>query len=361
MKKKILTVVGARPQFVKAAVLSRCLRTSSKFSEVLVHTGQHYDANLSDIFFDELGIPKPDYSLNISQKNKNQPMGHGKMTGQILSACEEVLLFEKPDAVLVYGDTNSTLAGALAASKLNIPILHVEAGLRSFNQKMPEEINRVLTDHVSALLFCPNQNSMQNLIREGLSPLKIFNVGDVMYDATLFYARKSSVSSGKYVLATIHRAENTDDPICLRNIFAALNEFSKLKCRVIVPLHPRTKAKLNALGILTHLTQLEIIKPVGYLEMLSLEKHAEMIITDSGGVQKEAYFFRVPCLTLRNETEWIELVQAGWNTLVKPGGEKQILEGLMAARRTPDPNAAQLFGTGKACEAIVEVLESQLC
>ncbi len=318
--KKILTIVGARPQFVKAAMLSSALRSSGRFYEVIVHTGQHYDPGMSDIFFEQLGIPTPGHALGIAGG------GHGEMTGRMLCALEPVMTKEAPDLVIVYGDTNSTIAGSLTAAKLHIPIAHVEAGLRSFNRRMPEEVNRVLTDHMSELLFCPTERSVQNLMAEGINS-GVRLVGDIMFDAALHFGRiaKDShdwslhrqLSAGGYVLATVHRQENTDDPQKLRKIIDALAALSK-EIPVVLPLHPRTRERLSVMGFpgSPRCKGLHVINPLGYLEMLAMEQSAGLIVTDSGGVQKEAYFFKVPCLTLRDQTEWGELVDMGWNRLV---------------------------------------------
>lgn len=317
---KVVTVIGARPQFIKAAAVSRILR--KECDEILVHTGQHYDANLSDVFFEELEIPKPDYNLGIGSGS------HGAQTGRMLEAIEQVLLKEKPDWVLVYGDTNSTLAGALAAAKLHIPVAHVEAGLRSFNRKMPEEINRVLTDHVSDLLFAPTKTAVKNLRQEGISEDRIHLVGDVMYDAALYYGEKARLESRvleklglkpkEYILATVHRAENTNDPSRLRAIAEGFCEVSK-EFLVVFPAHPRTCKALERYGLLEEIkTRLMLIEPIGYLDMVMLEQSARLITTDSGGVQKEAFFYSVPCVTLRTETEWVELVELGWNIICPP-------------------------------------------
>lgn len=317
-KRKIVTIVGARPQFVKVAPVSRMLRQS--YQEILVNTGQHYDFNMSDVFFEELHIPRPDYNLEVGSHS------HGKQTGSMLESIEALLIKEKPDGVLVYGDTNSTLAGALAASKLHIPLFHIEAGLRSYNKQMPEEINRIITDHVSSLLFAPTETAVHNLKLENI----ISNVhlsGDVMYDAVLYnYAlakrrfgiNRYGLSMRSYYLCTIHRAENTDQPGRLKAIVQAL---VNLELPVIMPLHPRTHKLLQDQGLMEAIhkqKQIHLIEPVSYLEMLMLEMEAQGIITDSGGVQKEAYFAKVPCYTLRDETEWVETVHTGWNTLVNP-------------------------------------------
>lgn len=352
---KIVTVVGARPQFIKAATVSRVIARRDDVQEVLVHTGQHYDDNMSQIFFDELSIPKPDYHLNIGSGN------HGQQTGSMLAAIETVLLQEKPDCVLVYGDTNSTLAGALAAAKLHVPVAHVEAGLRSFNRKMPEEINRVMTDHLSEILFSPTDFATAQLLKEGIAQEKIHQVGDVMYDAVLFYnelnskretiIEKRKLATKSYTLVTIHRAENTDNPERVTNIVNALVEHAQ-STKVILPLHPRTRAKLEALGLLNRLEKsVELLEPVGYLDMLALEAHANLIVTDSGGVQKEAYFNKVPCVTLRDETEWVELVEAGWNRLCSPLGDISF-----ATEALTITSNGLYFGEGISSNQIIDVV-----
>ncbi len=319
---KVLTVVGARPQFIKVAAVSRYLRAEPDVTEVLVHTGQHYDDNMSQVFFDELGIPRPDISLDVGSGS------HGVQTGAMLAALDEVLQREEPDWVLVYGDTNSTLAGALSASKLHFPVAHVEAGLRSHNRAMPEEINRVVADHLSELLFAPTQLAVANLEREGISGRSVQLTGDVMYDAALYYGEKAKrqsaileklgLSKNAFLLATVHRAENTDDPARLSAVFEALVEVART-VPVVLPMHPRTRKALGAAGLLAKVEEgLSVISPVGYLDMVLLEQSAVAIATDSGGVQKEAFFYRVPCVTLRNETEWVELVDLGWNRIAPP-------------------------------------------
>ena len=352
---KIVTIVGARPQFIKAAPISRELRKDN--TEILVHTGQHYDYSMSNVFFDELKIPEPDYNLEVGSSS------HGKQTGEMLTKIEEVILKEKPDWVLIYGDTNSTVAGSLAASKLHVPIAHVEAGLRSFNRKMPEEINRVVADHLSTLLFPPTEVAVKHLQNEGILQ-GVYNVGDVMYDATLYnleIAEKKSqilnkldLQTKKYYLATIHRAENTDVKQNLLNIF---NAFSKTPMQIVLPLHPRTKNKLKEFD-LTNLLECENIKisdPIGYLDMLILEKNAEKILTDSGGVQKEAYFMNTPCITLRTETEWVETVDSGWNVIVNTDIDK-ISE---AINNNNIPlNHPDFYGDGQASKKIVERINS---
>lgn len=317
---KIVTIVGARPQFIKAAAVSRELRRHHR--EVLVHTGQHYDDNMSQVFFDELGIPAPDYQLGIGSG------GHGAQTGAMLSAIEAVLLREKPDRVLVYGDTNSTLAGALAAAKLRIPVAHVEAGLRSFNRGMPEELNRVLTDHLADLLFCPSETAVANLAAEGIAA-GVHWVGDVMREALASAWKRAERESkvldrlglvaGGYALATVHRAENADDLVRLTAIVEALQEIS-LRMPVIFPVHPRTRRRLpeSPAGA----GNLRLLEPQGYLDAMQLTAAAAVVLTDSGGLQKEAYWLRVPCVTLREETEWVETVQQGWNVLAGADREK---------------------------------------
>ncbi len=353
MTMHILSIVGARPQFIKAAPVSRALRQAAH--EVLVHTGQHYDREMSRIFFEELHIPEPDYNLGVGSGP------HGQQTGQMLIRIEEVLLQEQPDWVLVYGDTNSTLAGTLAAVKLHIPVAHVEAGLRSFNRAMPEEHNRVLTDHAADLLFCPTQNAVELLAREGITT-GVHLTGDVMYDAYLYNVQlaeqrsdilsKLDLAPKTYALATVHRPSNTDDPDRLRGILDALAALDTL---VVLPAHPRTREAMDVIGYRAG-GNLRVIEPIGYLDMLMLEKHALHILTDSGGVQKEAYFASVPCITLREETEWTETLEAGWNTLV--GAEPvRILD----AARNFHPPAEQppLYGDGRASERIATILQAQ--
>lgn len=372
---KILTILGARPQFIKAGSVSRaiarvnsdlCLVYSENtkhqppITEVIVHTGQHYDANMSDIFFDEMQIPKPNYFLGIGGKS------HGAMTGQMIEKIEEVALKEKPDWIMVYGDTNSTLAGAIVASKLHIKLAHIEAGLRSFNMKMPEEVNRILTDRVSTILFCPTKTAINNLKAEGF-PFSlttnhhqlITNVGDVMQDGALFYknlAKKPSAFSlqpSNFILCTIHRAENTDDEIRLRSIFEALNEIAKEK-QIILPLHPRTKKLLPS--TLTLHPNITLIDPVGYLEMVWLIDNCDFVMTDSGGLQKEAYFFEKQCITLRDETEWVELVECGANTLVGADKEKIIEAYKKSSTFNLSSFNLNLYGGGKASKRIIEEL-----
>lgn len=343
----IATVIGARPQFVKAAAVSRILRT--KIDEIMIHTGQHYDENMSDVFFEELELPKPKYNLGVGGKS------HGIMTAQILTKCEEIFLKEKPKTVLIYGDTNSTLAAALAAVKLHIPIAHVEAGMRSFNRKMPEEINRILSDQCSSMLFTPTSSATQNLINEGFSPSQIHEVGDVMYDAALYYRKESRAPSKPYFLVTIHRAENTDNQEKMKEIVAALIELSK-KQTIIWPIHPRTKKMVIQYGLWNSICDsIQILEPVGYLEMLKLEGNAQLIITDSGGVQKEAFFCKVPCVTIRDETEWIELVEHGFNQL-SLAKKEEILTNVSSSLKSAPDWKTELYGNGQSVNKIVSHL-----
>jgi UDP-GlcNAc3NAcA epimerase len=355
--KKVMTIAGTRPQLVKVAAVSRVLRES--FEEVLVNTGQHYDYQMAGVFFDELKIPKPDYDLGIGSDT------HGRQTGKMLIAVEEVVEREKPDVILVYGDTNSTLAGAIVASKLHIPLVHIEAGLRSYNKKMPEEINRIMTDHVATLLFAPSDLAVENLAQEGIQE-GVHQVGDVMYDAVLYNMEiaeqahslgKFNLTSGQYILSTIHRAENTDNRDRLE---AILKAFKALDEKVVLPLHPRTKIKIEVFGlnsILENAPKIEIIEPLSYLEMLLLEKHAKAIVTDSGGVQKEAYFAKVPCVTLRDQTEWTETIEAGWNQLVNPLTDN--LPEILANVESGKP-IENLYGDGEAAKKIIAIMKSHL-
>lgn len=374
---KVLSVVGARPQFVKAAAVSRVLRgdlgRELGLSEYLVHTGQHYDHGMSAVFFEELHIPRPDIDLGVGSGP------HGAMTGRMLAAIEEVLLRERPGVVLVYGDTNSTLAAALAAAKVNIPVAHVEAGLRSFNRRMPEEVNRVVTDHVSSLLFCPTGTAADNLSREGITH-GVELVGDVMYDASLYYRELAAGVSrrreelglvpGGFALATVHRQENTDDASRLGSILRGLGRLAE-DLPVVFPLHPRTRHAVASHGLEPLLNSLLVVEPLGYLDMVVLEQEAALIVTDSGGVQKEAFFYGVPCVTLRDETEWVETVNLGWNRLVgadeeriaasadfalsqgehRPLTERFEESGEIAARPRPE-----VYGDGHAAEKIVQLL-----
>ena len=358
---KILTILGARPQFIKAAAVSRIFYNSSNVSEVIVHTGQHFDKNMSEVFFDQLEIPKPHYNLKISG------LSHGAMTARMLENIEGLILKEQPTSVLVYGDTNSTLAGALAASKLNTPIIHVEAGLRSFNACMPEEVNRILTDRLSSYLFCPTAVAVDNLHAEGYpfndssNKLQVIeNVGDVMFDAMNFYREKSlktvdlrslGIEGRGYVVCTIHRQENTENISKLCNILTALVEIAKNK-EVILPVHPRTAAKLKNLDFDTK--DIKILAPLPYLEMQRLIMDASCVLTDSGGMQKEAYFHEVPCVTLRNETEWTETVSSGWNKLVGDNIDK-IVEA-STSQAIPVRPIEPFYGSGSASVKILETL-----
>jgi len=366
-KLNVATVLGARPQFIKAAMISRAFSNRSIISETIIHTGQHFDENMSHVFFEELQLPKQNYNLGIGGGS------HGQNTGRMIENIEIILVKEKPDIVLVYGDTDSTLAGALAAAKLHIPVAHVESGLRSFNRRMPEEINRILTDQLSTILFCPTEIAIQNLNNEGFpNKLKnnyrqiIINAGDVMYDATLYYKgiaeKKSNIlkrlnlKKKKYVLSTIHREENTDDIGNLTAILDGLAEVAKI-IPVVMPLHPRTKKKFDFIEpefVLRWSSLIIFQPPLGYLDMVMLEKNAGVIATDSGGIQKEAFFHKVPCVTLRGETEWMELVKLGWNHLVKPGEmdiSKSILDALQHIGQEGNP-----YGNGNAAEVIHQTL-----
>ena len=359
---KVLTVVGARPQIIKAATISRAIRSGGggRLVETIVHTGQHYDEKMSKVFFEELDISLPDYNLAISD------LSHGAMTGRMLEAIETVILREMPDWLLVYGDTNSTLAGALAAAKLHVPVAHVEAGLRSFNMRMPEEINRIVADRLSRLLFCPTDAAVGNLAREGMT-VGVDNVGDVMYDAVLHYGTKArhgsrilndlSLNERGFVLATCHRQENTDDPARMAGIITALAQISG-DLPVVFPMHPRTRKRLSALGLAASLSCLRVIEPVSYLEMIALEQGAKVIVTDSGGVQKEAFFFGVPCVTIRDETEWIETVASGWNRLV--GADTAHIVTAYEAQKGFDIAAERpgFYGDGRAAEKILAALKT---
>lgn len=372
---KIVTIVGARPQFIKAAAVSREIANHPEINEVIVHTGQHFDANMSDIFFEEMQIPRPHYHLQINS------MSHGAMTGRMLEKIEEVLLKEKPDYVLVYGDTNSTLAGALAAKKLHIKVVHVEAGLRSFNMRMPEEINRILTDRISDILYCPTETAVTNLRNEGFTNVVllnchqsltinhlpvVINTGDVMQDAALFYSQFSAGKSSiiktlslnveDFVLCTIHRAENTDVPERLNGIIKALLTISK-ELRIVLPLHPRTRKILESSfdwSLFDEHPSLHLIDPVGYFDMIELLKHTKIVMTDSGGLQKEAYFFRKPSITLRDETEWVELVQVGVNQLA--GSDSDSIIDAYNSMKICNSFADNLYGNGSASSNIINQL-----
>ena len=355
---KIVTVVGARPQFIKASVVSKALDAKG-ISQVLVHTGQHFDKNMSDVFFNELEMQPPLYNLCIGGGS------HGENTGRMIEAIEGVLITEQPDWVLVYGDTDSTLAGTLAAIKLHIPVAHIEAGLRSFNRNMPEELNRILTDHASSLLFAPTTTAIEHLGNEGISASQALNVGDVMYDAALYYGDKAENQSSIlddleilpqcYILATIHRAENTDIKNRLRTIIESFSLMNKI---IVLPLHPRTKEKLISMDIKLS-DNIKLVPPLGYLDMVMIEKNAQLIVTDSGGVQKEAFFYQVPCVTLRDETEWGELVDAGWNKIISPNLEPQeIAKETLSAINTIGSDI-QPYGDGMAATKIVDILLSR--
>jgi UDP-GlcNAc3NAcA epimerase len=357
---KIATILGARPQFIKAAIVSKAFSASADIEEVIVHTGQHYDENMSEIFFQELDIARPVYNLAIGSGS------HGLQCGRMLEAIERVLLEEVPDWVLVYGDTNSTLAGVLAAVKLHIPVAHVEAGLRSFDRRMAEEINRIVADHTSDLLFVPTRTALENLRREGLPESSIYAVGDVMYDAAIYYGSKAEaqshvlhklgLKSKEYILATLHRAENTDNLEGLRLILGGLIQVAR-EIPVVLPMHPRTRRVLNDSGIVSEISRfIRLIEPVGYMDMLKLEKNARLIATDSGGVQKEAYFHGVPCVTFREQTEWVELIELGWNRLVPPVSAAIVISGLCAGLASTPRSTQTPYGDGHAAERIVQVL-----
>ncbi|NQV44718.1 MAG: UDP-N-acetylglucosamine 2-epimerase (non-hydrolyzing) [Rhodospirillales bacterium] len=362
---KIATVVGARPQFIKSAPVSRALREQG-IEEILIHTGQHYDDKMSKVFFEQMELSQPDINLEIGSAT------HGVQTGRMLEAIETVLLDRKPDWVLVYGDTNSTLAGALAAAKIGLPVAHVEAGLRSFNRAMPEEINRVVTDQISERLFTPTVTAGENLRREGLSPERIVQVGDVMLDAAIHFLEMAEsrglapddwgFGAGEYILATVHRAENTDDPIRLKAIFDGLAEVS-CSIPIVLPMHPRTRHVLEKSNISVRHENISIIEPVGYLEMLVLEKNARLIATDSGGVQKEAFFFDVPCVTLRDETEWVETVELGWNIIAKPTSPENVVGKIFAMLEKEKPTQGRNdkegpYGNGKSAVSIARSLKT---
>jgi len=375
---KILTLIGARPQFIKAAAISRAIQKSysAKLEEVIVHSGQHYDANMSAIFFEDLAIPKPKYTFNL------QATGHSAQTAQILNNLEDVLDIESPDAVLVYGDTNTTMAGALAASKKHIPLIHVEAGLRSFNKAMPEEINRILTDHCSSLLFCPTQTAVANLVKESIihskkpcsiDTPKVYACGDIMYDNSLYFSKladdsillKHNLVKNEFLLFTMHRPYNTDKPERLRSICSmVLDLIEKHQLTVVFPIHPRTKKALQShlngdqLDAFTSNPLLKIIEPASFLDMISLEMNCEMVLTDSGGVQKEAYFFEKPCLILRSETEWVEIVNQGAATLVE--ADTTILDTEYTRLRSENINFPHLFGEGNSAEFICQTILEQL-
>lgn len=351
---KIMTVIGARPQFIKAAMVSMAIARNARLSECIVHTGQHFDANMSAVFFDEMGIPEPAHHLGIGGGT------HGQNTGRMIEAIEKIAQLEKPTVILVYGDTDSTLAAALAAAKLHIPVVHIEAGLRSFNRRMPEEINRVVTDHVSDLLLTPNDVAVANLQAEGIAGSHVRNVGDVMYDAALHFGKRAvyesrvlereGLSVRRYILATVHRQDNTDDQKRLSRI---LDCFASARLPVVLPLHPRTRSRIESFGLRMP-QNVRVIEPVGFLDMVMLEKSADLIVTDSGGVQKEAYFHGVPCVTLRNETEWVELVDMGWNRLASP--DSPDLGDLLLHSYPPGTRMQSPYGNGDAAEKAVRYM-----
>ena len=371
---KIVTIIGARPQIIKAAALSRAIKThyANKIQEIIVHTGQHYDDNMSAVFFDELGIPRPDYNLHVGSAS------HGVQTARMTEGIEGILLKEQPDFIVLYGDTNSTLAGAVAAAKIHIPIAHVEAGLRSFNKAMPEEINRIVCDHCSTLLFSPTQAGVENLQREGfalnneppytIDNPKVYHCGDIMYDNSLHFAEiaetktniinKLGLKDKPFILATIHRDTNTDHPERLDSIFSALLTLSE-QYHVVLPLHPRTnkllKTNLEAAKQeqLFSSPNISIIPPVSFLEMIALERHARLVMTDSGGVQKEAYFFKKPCIILRPETEWVEIVQTG-NAILADANESRIMQAWQHFKDNPSTKFPEIFGDGHAAEFMLE-------
>lgn len=359
-KIKIITVIGARPQFIKASSLSREIAKHNDIEEIIIHTGQHYDANMSNVFFEELEIPKPKYNLGIGGGT------HGQNTGRMLEGIEKILIDEKPNYLLVYGDTDSTLAASLAASKLHISVIHIEAGLRSFNKKMPEELNRILTDHVSEYLFTPTETATKHLLNEGIKKDKIYQVGDIMYDTALYFGDKADKESKildtlnliekDFYLVTVHRQENTDDKTRLENIFNGLNSLSS-KNKIVLPLHPRTRKKLLEFGLDKLLNNLIITEPLGYLDMVKLEKNAKGIITDSGGIQKEAFFYGVPCFTLRDETEWVELVDIGVNKLIH--NNENIYSQLINSKINEFNFNSNIYGLGNTSELIINELLSQ--
>jgi UDP-GlcNAc3NAcA epimerase len=379
---KLVTIIGARPQIIKAAALSRAIKNnfSSQLQEIIVHTGQHYDANMSQIFFDELGIPVPDYNLNVGSGS------HGKQTATMLTGIEDILIKEKPNAIVLYGDTNSTLAGAIAASKIHVPVVHIEAGLRSFSKVMPEEVNRIICDHVSSFLFSPTKTGYENLIREGFNkdakaPFsadnpKIYHCGDVMYDNSLYFSevsdtktnilQKLNLKKDQFILATIHRNNNTDEPERLKALFKSLQDISvKYDLEVVLPLHPRTSKLLETnldktlYASIRSNTKFRIIEPASFLEMVALEKSCRLVMTDSGGVQKEAFYFEKPCVILRPETEWVELVQCG-AAIVTDADETRIKNAFETLTTKTDLKFPKLYGDGKAAEFICGELVNNL-
>lgn len=362
MPLNVITIVGARPQFIKAAAFSRWVRDhgAGRIAEKIIHTGQHYDDNMSEVFFRELDIPTPAFRFQVAGST------HGRMTGAMIADIEDVLIEQKPDCVLIYGDTNSTLAGAIAAVKLHIPIAHVEAGLRSSNRRMPEEINRVVSDQLAARLYCPSDNACRNLMKEGITE-GVVNVGDIMYDVALHYRdhalnrsdaiERLGLEDGNYILSTIHRAENTDVPERLAEICKALGAVSA-RIPVVLPLHPRTRKIIERDGLLPSLGATRIVDPLPLLDMIRLLMSARVVLTDSGGVQKEAYFYEVPCVTIRDQTEWVETVDAGWNRLVQPDAAV-ITETALAVGRPAEPNSG-IYGAGDTARRIGEDLIATL-
>ena len=357
---KILTVIGARPQFIKAIALSKAIVERPGVEEVLLHTGQHYDQNMSDVFFDELGLPTPKYKFDLGGGS------HGEMTARQLIEIEKVLIVEEPDICVVYGDTNSTLAGALAAAKVLVPIAHIEAGLRSFNRKMPEETNRILTDHVSKWLFAPTRSAVDNLTREGFAPGAVHLVGDVMYDVTRLFIespeRQTSIvnalglATGEFAVATVHRQENTDDPARLVAVLGALADLTA-RMQVVLPIHPRTAKMARQVPAAAELLDLLTrVDPLGFFDLATLLSSARLVVTDSGGLQKEAYFHGVPCVTARDETEWVELVTSGWNRLPKTMTRRDLSAAIDDALESPRPERTNAYGDGRAAEAILDVL-----
>lgn len=367
---KIVTIIGARPQIIKAAALSRAIKGhfEGRIQEVIVHTGQHYDENMSQVFFDELGIPRPDHNLHVGSAS------HGVQTAKMIEGIEQILIEEKPDAIVLYGDTNSTLAGAVAASKIHIPIVHIEAGLRSFNKSMPEEINRIVCDHCSTLLFSPTETGFKNLVNEGfrtdnegpysIDNPKLYHCGDIMYDNSLYFSKiadqkaqvlqRLGLNQKPYVLATLHRDSNTDDPERLNNILDAFKELSK-EISIVLPMHPRTRKKAEHF----HADNVLVTEPVSFLEMIQLEKHANLILTDSGGVQKESYFFKKPCVILRPETEWVEIVKTGAAVLAD-ADKKTILEASRNYLQHPPLEFPKIFGDGQAAEFILNQMDKNI-
>jgi UDP-GlcNAc3NAcA epimerase len=373
---KLVTIIGARPQIIKAAALTRAIKNnfSDKITEIIVHTGQHYDENMSQVFFDELGIPQPNYNLQVGSGS------HGVQTASMIIKIEEILLHEKPNAIVLYGDTNSTLAGGIAASKIHVPVIHIEAGLRSFNKNMPEEINRILCDHVSTLLFSPTKTGYKNLINEGFkennhAPYhadnpKIYHCGDIMYDNSMYFSKvaetkvdiekKYNIKKENYILCTIHRNNNTDDASRLTTLFDSLNTITeKEQLPVVLPIHPRT-SKLLAKNVEESILKktknnslIKLVEPASFLEMTALEKNSLLVITDSGGVQKEAFYFNKPCIVLRSETEWLEQVECG-AAIIADANKEKILAAFIKFKNTTNLNFPSLYGNGKAAEFICE-------